>query len=200
MKSNNAGIFVQCSSALNWKEVWTYYFAIYLPSIGYPLPNYHFTHTQLHKIQSKGMGAIFSKCNFNHNTKGFILYCLFCLGGTSFCHLYTEQALGQIQSFLKHWHCSMQPGQLLCIAVLWMQYAEGTGCSFLTNVSTPLPHLKSKWLHSFWHFLLSINGSIELDKAFVYCLLCWLHHFYLMDSVTSINVFISPNLCMTSFQ
>jgi hypothetical protein len=68
-KSNNAGIFVQCS-ALNRRETWTYYFAIYLPSIGYPLPNCHFSRKQLHTIQSKGMSAIFAKCGFNRKTKG----------------------------------------------------------------------------------------------------------------------------------
>jgi hypothetical protein len=66
-KSNDAGIFVQCS-ALNRKEAWTYYFAIYLPSIGYPLPNCHFSLKQLHTIQAKRMRAIFAKCGFNRNT------------------------------------------------------------------------------------------------------------------------------------
>jgi hypothetical protein len=69
VKSNNAGIFVQCS-ALNRREAWTYYFAIYLPSIGYHLPNCHFSRKQLHTIQSKGMSAIFAKCGFNRKTKG----------------------------------------------------------------------------------------------------------------------------------
>jgi hypothetical protein len=99
-KSNDAGIFVQCS-ALNRKEAWTYYFAIYLPSIGYPpLPNCHFTFQQLHSIQAKGMQAIFAKCGFHRNTKSHILYGHSRLGSASFQHLYTEQGVSQIQTFL----------------------------------------------------------------------------------------------------
>jgi hypothetical protein len=180
-KSNNAGIFVQCS-ALNRREAWTYYFAIYLPSIGYPLPNCHFSRKQLHTIQSKGMSAIFAKCGFNRKTKGLILYGPSRLGGASFRHLYTEQGIGQIQLFLRHWRCPTQPGQLLRIAVAWVQYAAGTGVSFLTDVSTPLPHLESKWLLSLRAFLHSISGSIEVDDAIVYPPQR-IHDCYLMDSV-----------------
>jgi hypothetical protein len=182
-KSNDAGIFVQCS-ALNRREAWTYYFAIYLPSIGYPLPNCHFTCKQLHKIQAKGMSAIFAKCGFNRKTKRLILFGPSRLGGASFRHLYTEQGIGQIQLFLKHWRCSTQPGQLLRIAVSWTQYAAGTGALFLSDVSTPLPHLESKWLQSLRQFLFSINGSIQLDNAYIQPLQR-LHDCYLMDSVVT---------------
>jgi hypothetical protein len=82
-KSNAAGIFVQCSE-LSWKEAWTYYFAIYLPSVGYPLPNCHFSFKQLQSIQAKGMRAIFAKCGFNQNTKSLILYGPSRLGCASF--------------------------------------------------------------------------------------------------------------------
>jgi hypothetical protein len=187
-KSNDAGIFVQCS-ALNRQEAWTYYFAIYLPSIGYPLPNCHFTRKQLHTIQAKGIRAIFAKCGFNRNTKSLILFGPSKLGGASFRHLYMEQGIGQIQSFIKHWRCSTQAGQLLCIAVSsWTQYAAGTGVSFLTNVFTPLPHLESKWLQSLRNFLFSINGSIELDDTSIQPLQR-LHNCYLMDSVVASPIF-----------
>jgi hypothetical protein len=186
-KSNDAGLFVQCS-ALNRQEAWTYYYAIYLPSIGYPLQNCHFTHKQLHRIQAKGMHAIFAKCGFNRNTKHLILFGPSHLGGASFRHLYTEQGIGQIQSFIKHWRSSTQPGQLLRIAVSWTQYVAGTGVSFLTDISSPLPHLESKWLASLRTFLSTISGSIEVDDNIVQPLQR-LHDCYLMDTVVSASHF-----------
>jgi hypothetical protein len=47
------------------------------------------------------MRAIFAKCGFNHNTKSLILYGPSWLGGASFQHLYMEQGIGQIQTFLR---------------------------------------------------------------------------------------------------
>jgi hypothetical protein len=72
-KSNRAADFV-ARSPLNREEAWTYYFAIYLPSVGYPLANCYFTSAQLDKIQTKFMANIFAKCGFNRNTKRAILF------------------------------------------------------------------------------------------------------------------------------
>jgi hypothetical protein len=46
------------------------------------------------------MRVIFAKCGFNCNTKSLILYGPSRLRGASFRHLYTEQGIGQIQTFL----------------------------------------------------------------------------------------------------
>jgi hypothetical protein len=196
-KSNDAGTFVQCS-ALNRKEAWTYYFAIYLPSIGYPLPNCHFTLKQLHMIQAKGMRAIFAKCGFNRNTKGLILYGPSRLGGASFRHLYTEQGVGQIQTFLRHWRSPKQPGILLRIAVAWVQYAAGTGISFLIDVTTNLPHMESKWLKSLRLYLFTINGTIEVDDDIIQPLQR-IHDCYLMDAVVAHDQFTPKQVCLIHY-
>eukprot|EP00546_Thalassionema_frauenfeldii_P000885 CAMPEP_0178935298 /NCGR_PEP_ID=MMETSP0786-20121207/24442_1 /TAXON_ID=186022 /ORGANISM="Thalassionema frauenfeldii, Strain CCMP 1798" /LENGTH=150 /DNA_ID=CAMNT_0020613379 /DNA_START=136 /DNA_END=585 /DNA_ORIENTATION=- len=64
-KSKQHAIFLKQSN-LNPYEAWTYYFAIYLPSIGYTLPNTSFTETELLEGPSE-------------------------LGGAGFRNLYTEQ-------------------------------------------------------------------------------------------------------------
>jgi hypothetical protein len=60
-KSNDAADFI-ARSPLDRDEACTYYFAIYLPSVGFPLPNCHFSRTQLDSIQRKCMANIFAKC------------------------------------------------------------------------------------------------------------------------------------------
>jgi hypothetical protein len=87
-KSDEAAKFVQCSP-LDRKEAWTYFFAIYLTSIGYVLPNCFYEFRRLDKIQRKAARAIFAKCGFNRNTKRATLYGPMWLGGASFRHLYT---------------------------------------------------------------------------------------------------------------
>jgi hypothetical protein len=153
---------------------------------------------QLQSIQAKGMRAIFAKCGFNHNTKSLILYGPSRLGVASFQHLYSEQGVGQIQTFLQHWRCSKQPGIILQIAVAWVQYAVGTGVSFLTNVTTALPHMESKWLKSLRHYLFTINGTIEVDTNIVQPLQR-IHDCYLMDAVLATDQFTLKQVCMIHY-
>ena len=54
LKSDKSVEFLyQC--ALTPEEVWTFYYACYLPSIGYPLANSYFTEAQMANIQRKAM-------------------------------------------------------------------------------------------------------------------------------------------------
>jgi hypothetical protein len=69
-----------------------------------------------------------------------------------------------------------------------VQYATGTGVSFLTDVSTALPHMESNWLKSLRQFLSTINGIIEVD-SYVIQPLQRIHECYLMDSVLAHDQF-----------
>jgi hypothetical protein len=60
-KCGKAADFIS-RSPLNREEAWTYYFAIYLTSVGYPLPSCHFTKTTLDRIQRKVMSSMIAKC------------------------------------------------------------------------------------------------------------------------------------------
>jgi hypothetical protein len=128
-KSNRAAEFI-ARSPLDREEAWTYYFAIYLPSVGFPLSNCHFTRKQLENIQRKFMANIFAKCGFNRHTKREILFGPAHLGGANFRSLYTVQGEGQVTAFIKYWRSPSQAGQLLRIAHAWAQYAAGTSTPF----------------------------------------------------------------------
>ena len=180
-KSDEEGTFIQ-RSPLNRSEAWTYYFAIYLTSVGYVLPNCFFSFKELDKIQRRAIRATFAKCGFNRNTKRAILFGPVRLGGGSFRHLYTVQGVGQITTFLKSWRSSSQSGSLLRIAVHWAQYAIGTGCSFLTDVTTDLPHMEVKWLQSLREYLKHVDGTIEIDADGVLPVQR-ANDFYIMDAI-----------------
>jgi len=197
-KSNQIAMFLT-SSFLDRREAWTYYFAIYLPSIGYPLPNCHFNWHQLEKVQRKSMNVLFAKCGYNRNTKRAILFGPAKLGGASFRHLYTEQGVGQILTFLRHWRAPLsQPGKLLRIAVAWTQYAIGTGSSFLSDVHTVLPHMEVKWLKSVREFLCYAQGQLDLDATGV-SPLQRVHDCYLMDAIIQSGRFNSKEICSLNY-
>jgi hypothetical protein len=81
---------------LTREEAWTYYYACYLLSIGYPLVNSYFTEAQLTNTQQRAMSIIFAKCGYNRNTKREILYGPLEVGGANFRTLYDQQGIGQI--------------------------------------------------------------------------------------------------------
>ena len=109
-------------------EAWTYYFACYLPSVGYPLACSAMTKTQLDQIQRKAMSIIVARCGYNRNTKTEILYGPLDMGGANFRHLYVQQGVGQVTTFIRHWRMQLTAGKMLRIALSWFQ--QQTGVSY----------------------------------------------------------------------
>lgn len=192
LKCDKAADFM-AMSPLNRQEAWTYYFAIFLPSVGYPLSSCHFSVNSLDKVQRRAMANIFAKCGFNRHTKREVLYGPSVYGGANFRSLYSLQSTGQVTTFIKYWRSPCQAGQLLRHATAWAQYALGISTSFLTNVHNPLPHMEVKWLQSLRQYLHHINGSIELDKDYV-PRTERLHDVYLMDCILHSEQFTAPEI------
>ena len=142
-------------------EAWTFYFACYLPSIGYPLVCSSLTHAQLDQVQRKAMSIIIPKCGYNGHTKQEIVYGPMKYGGANFRHLYMQQGVSQVTTFMRHWRQQLVPGNLLQSAVAWHQLSLGTLYLFLSRVHDHLPHFESVWLASMQKFLAKINATID---------------------------------------
>ena len=153
------------SCPLTRLESWTFYYACYLPSVGYPLSCSSLTRKQLDDIQRKAMSIMMARCGYNRNTKKEILYGPLELGGANFRHLYVQQGVGQVTTFLKHWRLKSLAGKLLKIAVTWFQQQARVSFSILHDVTTPLPHLESKWIGSLRQFLSDTGFKLHLDDA-----------------------------------
>ncbi len=166
----------------------TFYFACYLPSIGYPLPASSLTRSQLEKVQCKAMSIIVPRCGFNRNTKKEILFGPLSLGGANFRHLYIEQGIGQVTTFLKHVRSQSKTGKLFQIALSWFQLAVGVSFPILENTRQALPHLESRWLASLRIFLASQNASIHLLDPYIPHLQR-IHDAYIMDAILQSNQF-----------
>jgi hypothetical protein len=155
------------TSALSRQEAWTYYFSKYLTSPGYPLPVCHFSPVELQRLERKVLPALFARSGFNRNTSRNVLFGPTRLGGAGFRPFSTEQGVGQLQFFVKHWTHPLEPGQLLRVAVAWAQVNVGVSYSIFNNVVPRLPHFESKWLQSLRNFLRLLQGQLRLDITFV---------------------------------
>ena len=164
-KKSDASVEFMRTCHLTREEAWTYYYACYLPGIGYALANSYITEAQLTNIQRKAMSIIYSKCGYNRNTKKEILFGPIELGGANFRHLYDQQGIGQIQLFLYHWRNKTQAGRLLRCAVAWAQYCAGISTPIFEDVHTPIDYLESRWLLSLRKFLAKIDARIQVDQT-----------------------------------
>ena len=141
-KSDDFARVVKCGH-ISRKEATAFYRAIYLTSMGYPLPVCFFNKSELSRIQQKAMVTLKSKMGYNSRTANAIIYGPTRLGGCGFRHLYVEQGMGQIHLFLRHWRSNSQAGRLLRIALCWVQFSAGTGKPILQDTKTHLPYLES---------------------------------------------------------
>jgi hypothetical protein len=187
-RKSDGSIEFMRNCSLTREEAWTFYYACYLPSIGYPLANSYFTEAQLTNIQRKAMAVIYAKCGYNRNTKREILFGPLELGGANFRHLYDQQGIGQIQFFLFHWRSQTQAGRLLRCAVAWAQYCAGISTPILENVQVELVHLESRWLSSLRKYLSHIKAGIQVDKNGV-APLEREHDTYIMDHILASKQF-----------
>ena len=169
-------------------EAWTYYYACYLPSVGYPLSCSSLTRQQLETVQRKAMSIIIARCGFNRNTKKEILYGPLELGGANFRPLYVQQGVGQVMLFIKHWRLRSAAGKLLQVALSWFQQQTGVSYSILATVTTPLPHLESKWIRSLREFLAFTNMTLTVDEPAIPPLERE-RDLYLMDAILDSNAF-----------
>mmetsp|Transcript_30330 Transcript_30330/g.45934 ORF Transcript_30330/g.45934 Transcript_30330/m.45934 type:complete len:152 (-) Transcript_30330:556-1011(-) len=149
-------MFLQ-QSHLTPYETWTYYFSIYLPSIGFALPNTAFTETELKEIDKQARRTSISKCGFNRNTQVEILEGSSELGGAGFCKIYTKQGLGMTQQIVSHLRANNQAGTMAQIGIKWAQYASGMEYSIFEVPDTDIPHLDLINLKAFCKFLTDIT-------------------------------------------
>jgi hypothetical protein len=111
----NSDVFSKlvATSPCNRTDLWFFYLAIYLKSIGYVLPNCFYEERELTKVQQLALRAFLAKCGFNRNTHHSIVFAPIRFGGCGFFALYLIQGEGQILQFLTHWRTVTTAGNLL---------------------------------------------------------------------------------------
>jgi exonuclease III len=155
------------SSPATRAQALLFYWAIYLATIRYSLPQCFFSPAALHRAQSKSIPMILAKSGYMRTTSYSILFGPRKFGGGGFIRWYVLQGEGQILLFIKHWRCDEDAGRLLRIAVAWVQYQSGLDTPIFEDVHTPLPYLEARWLPSLRLFLAFIDAKLVLDKPYI---------------------------------
>jgi hypothetical protein len=154
-------------SFLDHQDAWTYYFAVYNPSIGYILPLSMFTKKECEKIQNPFISSIVSKCGFRRSTSLAIRWGPSKMGGYGFRHAYQEKGLGQLLMFMKHLRSNGQPAVILQIAISWVQAECGVSWSIFEQTSIALKYSAAFWMMNLREFLEAVGLHLKLTDTMV---------------------------------
>ena len=152
-------------SPLTHTDAWTYYHAIYLPSIVYPFPSSSLNRNQCQHLQKQVKQAILPKCGYNRNTPNAIVYRPSEYRGIEMRSHHTEQGIAQTYSLVMSLRAEGVPRKLALITLAWAQLLACTQQPVLSNVMLALPHLgPMKWIPSIRNFLHTIGGCIDVKN------------------------------------
>jgi exonuclease III len=155
-------------NSLTASEAWTFYHAIYIPSVAYPLASGFIQPKKLAAVDRKLKQVLLPKLGYARNSNIPVVFGPVQYAGIHLRQQPVEQGLLQIKLFLKHWRAGNTAGTLLRIAIAWAQLLSGSGSPILEDTSTQFPQLSIlRWITSLRAFLQTINAKLILDTRFV---------------------------------
>ena len=167
-KKNKTHTNTVASSPFTPVEAWSYYHAIYLPSITYPFLSSSIKKSSCQELQREFKNVLLPKCGFNRHTPNVVVYGSADYGGIGLRQLDVERGISQVYQLLACLRSGGIESQLALIMISWGQCLAGIGDPILTNTTTPLPHLEPMtWLPSVRQFLLEIECTIEISQPFL---------------------------------
>ena len=162
-KNNDLAILLE-TNYFTRSEAWTFYTAIYLPSITYPLPITPLKKSQCANLDARFLRTLLPRCGYNRNMPSAVRYAPFNQGGAGFKQIYVEQGALLVQQIHKYLNSPDTPiGKILVMAISWTQAFLGTSGMFLTDVHQPIPPIGPSLLLDLRSFLQEINGQIRLQ-------------------------------------
>jgi hypothetical protein len=136
------------TSSCKHNHVWVYYFSIYLRSIGYRLPIFHFTKSQLETIQQPMTPVILCKLGMCQNLSRILAFLSLYYDGLDLRALFIEQGIGQVEFILQHLCSQSMVSKLPHIILGCFQFHAGVSYCIFLNPETLIPYLKGRWLAS----------------------------------------------------
>ena len=144
-------------------EAWTFYTAMYLPSITYPLPITPLSKHQCQQLDARFLRSLVPRCGYNRNMARAVRYAPYYMGGANFKQLYLEQGTQVTKQIYKYLNSPITTlGQMLAMTVSWTQAFLGTSKLFLTHPQYPTPPTGPSLLLDLRQFLKDIDGSLRL--------------------------------------
>ena len=171
------------ASHLQREEVSIAYKMMLCPAMKYSLSCTTLSHSECDMVDRSYLPTLLSRMGINKCTKRLLLFGPPSLGALGFTNTWTDQGIAQVQLLLGHLRQGQEIGQLLQVLMETLQMVIGSSLPlFHYPIQQILKFCHRNWLLNVWEFLLSIQGKIHLENA-------WIlapqrrHDVFLMDAV-----------------
>ncbi len=155
------------SSAVNRRDNWTAYYAIYQTGMTFVLPTSYFEKKNLDRIEMKAVAATLTKGGYVSKFPRKVAFGPQEFGGLGMRMLWTEQLVLQVKLLIKHLRCPSDHQKMLQMNLAWAQLGTGMGYPILEYPDTNIPHLECAWFASIRNGLTLVDGSIEMTTTYV---------------------------------
>ena len=163
IKSDKFAAIVK-SSNLSRKQARVSYSSIYVPSMAYCLAALNLPENKLDRIQCSAVDAFIPAMGYDHSFPRAIVYGPREFGGLNLCHLYTEQCIIKIGTFISHVRANTTLGRIMMLNLDWTQLYSGRGTPVLQS-KDEISYIPDNWFIHFREFLLSVSGAIKIPNA-----------------------------------
>jgi hypothetical protein len=136
------------------------------PAMKYSLSSTTLTVHECIRVDWSYLPTLLSRMDFNRCTKQLLLFGPPSLGAFGFTNTWTNQGIAQIQLLLGHLHKDEEIGELSNILLETLQLVIGSSLSlFHYPLTQVLKFCTCNWLLNVCEFLISIHGTIHLERA-----------------------------------
>ena len=154
------------ASHLQRHEVILAYKMMLQPAMKYTLSSTTLNTLECTQVDRSYLPTMLSHMGFNRNTKQLLLFGPPSLGAIGFTNTWTDQGIAQVQLFLGQIRKKEEIGLLLHIIMENLQLVIGSSRPLFTYpLLQVLKFCPRNWIINVWDFLLSINGTIQLEKS-----------------------------------
>jgi len=131
------------------------YMSIITPKVEYPLAATCFNIKQTEKLMATYMPVSLRKMGYPRNFPRDVVFACREAGGLGLHHLFIEQGLAKLKSFMGHIRQNSRPGSLclLKITLAWTQLLAGVSFPILVNTKLPLTWVEPCWIMNLRHFM-----------------------------------------------
>jgi hypothetical protein len=147
-KKNDHHAKIIARSPFDRVDTWTYYHAIYLPSLCYSFPSGHLTVSQCEQLQSTVKSVVLPKYGFNRSTPNAVVFGPSEYACIELRTIAVEQGLSQLQALMVCLRSNGVPHQLANIAISWAQLLAGTATSIFEDEMASINPI-FPWYHVF---------------------------------------------------
>ena len=136
------------------------------PAMKYTLSSTTLTSHECFRVNQSYLPTLLSKSSFNQSAKQLLLFGPPSLSAFSFTNTWTNQGIAQIQLLLGHLRKNEEIGVLTNILLETLQLVIGSSLPhFHYPLTQVLKYCTHNWFLNVWDFLLSIHGTIHLERA-----------------------------------